>query len=379
MPRGGRGGGRLPFWHGGAVGAASGPRADTVLVSVTGSTQNTSQVRAPLGEFAAAAALLGDATEWSVRFAALLAAAPETRKEDASPVTAADLALQAMLALGLAEIDPGASIVGEESTQVFRAPGGDALRRLVHELVRSARPGLSDADIDRAIDAGAADGRGERQWVIDPIDGTRGYLRGQQYCSCLAYVERGVVRFGAAGCPRLGTGGEGAFVAATAGGGTWRWAGMRPDGPARRVSAASASRTPFVACESPEVSDRAKRRLRTLGETLASPLIALPMESQCKFVLVATGDADLAIRFPPRDPTAGGVDMVWDYAGAVLMVDEAGGRMTDCEGRALRFGRGRAIEGNRGVLAGASWLHRAVVDALPEASRRFERGESRHD
>lgn len=360
------------------------PRADTVTASVSASALNPSEAGSPLGDFAAAAALVGEATAWSVRFASALASAPETRKSDASPVTAADLALQALLAIGLAEIDPGAAIVGEESTQVFRAPGGDALRRLVHEFVRSARPGLSGADIDRAIDAGGADGTSDRQWVIDPIDGTRGYLRGQQYCSCLAYLERGVVRFGAAGCPRLGVASEGAFVAATEGGGTWRWSGVRPDGPAQRVAAASARRDPLVACESPEVSPRAKRRLRTLGETLAAsgadraPLVALPMESQCKFVLVATGEADLAIRFPPRDQAAGGADMVWDYAGAVLMVEEAGGRMTDCEGQPLRFGRGRSIEGNRGVLAGAPWLHAAVVAALPEASLRFDRGESRH-
>jgi 3'(2'), 5'-bisphosphate nucleotidase len=374
MPRGGVGDARLPFWHE-KGGGGSRRRPDTVIASMPRSAQYRSELRSPLGEFAAAAELLGEVTEWSVRFAADLAAAPETRKADASPVTAADLAIQALLVVGLAEVDPGAAIVGEESTQVFRAPGGDALRRLVQEFARRARPSLTDAQIDRAIDAGASDGTADRQWVIDPIDGTRGYLRGQQYCTCLAYLEQGEVRFGAAGCPRLAPAEGGAFVAATVGGGAWRWSGLRPLGDPRRIAAASTRRDPFVACESPEVSSRAKRRLRILGETLAAPLVALPMESQCKFVLVATGEADLAIRFPPRDPAAGGADMVWDYAGAVLMVEEAGGRMTDCEGRTLRFGRGRSIEGNRGVLAGAAWLHGAVVGALPEASLRFDRCE----
>lgn len=329
-----------------------------------------------LGEFAAAAALLGEATHWSRRFAERLGGAKATKKSDASPVTAADLALQALLVLGLRERYGSESIVGEESTAVFSAAGGSEFRASVHALVRSVRPELPAEEIDDAIDRGRGDGLSDVQWVIDPIDGTRGYLGGQQYCTCLALVRERVVVFGAAGCPRLGE--DGRFFASCLGRGTWAWEGIRPSGLGRKARARAERRDPAIVCQSRYISERAHRRMRLMGDALAAPLESRLVDSQCKFVLVAGGDADLAMRLPSREPSAG-VDMVWDYAGAMLMVEEAGGHMTDCDGAALRFGRGRAIEGNRGILAAAPWLHRAAIEALPEADRRLAAAERTGD
>ncbi len=306
------------------------------------------------------------ASRAAVRFAERLQDDPAGRadKSDASPVTAADLALQAILNILLAERYGARSAVGEESTAVFS--GDSRLREVVHELVRTERPGLAAAAIDAAIDAADGDGTEPRHWVMDPIDGTRGYLRGQQYCICLAFIDEGVPVFGAAGCPRLGAAGR--VVAAVRQGGTWEWEGLamaeRPV--AVRVREAGGDGEPLRACVSPDLGPRSRARLESLADGLVAAVPALKtagMESQVKFVLVARGEADLAVRFPVGDPTRDR-DMIWDYAGAVTMVEEAGGRMTDCRGGPLRFGRGRAIDRNAGVLCAAEWAWRPAVERL---------------
>ncbi len=333
--------------------------------------------------------LVAEATRWSVEFAAQLTSEPHgggtAAKSDASPVTAADLAVQALLVHGLREHYGDMPVVGEESTAVFCEGGADerrerleehdgqySLRASVHKFVRQARPGLTPTQIDEAIDAGCADGTSREQWIIDPIDGTRGYLGGQQYCVCLAFVRDQVPLFGAAGCPRLGT--RGSIIGAVPGGGAWCWSGLDlSEAPAQMVTSRSAREAggALVVCESPQASARARSRMRRLAESLNRQVIVRPMESQCKFVLVANGQADLAIRFASNDP-ARNRDMVWDYAGAVVFAEEAGARMTDCDGAPLRFGRGRAIERNRGILCAASWLHADAVRACRSVDHEFD-------
>lgn len=356
------GGDRLPFWHEGA-----GYSLRSVTSRPDFSPERTAVDPAwAAAEWSPAIEAVALAARAAVRFAERLEAEPkgQVAKADASPVTAADLALQALLVLMLTERYGPSAAVGEESTAVF---GSDpALRGLVHDLVRSERPGLDGRAIDDAIDAAGGDGTERRHWVMDPIDGTRGYLRGLQYCTCLALVEDGVPVFGAVGCPRLGP--RGRILAAVRGGGTREWEGLDPAGPAApvRVRPPGSADDPVRACASPEIGPRSRARLESLAAGLRSPPAGLAleaMESQVKFALVARGDVDLAVRFPSGDP-ARDRDMIWDYAGAVTFVEEAGGRMTDCRGEPLRFGRGRSIERNAGVLCAAGWAWKPAVDRL---------------
>lgn len=46
-------------------------------------------------------------------------------------------------------------------------------------------------------------GRTGRFWTLDPIDGTKGFLRGDQYAVCLALIDNGQVQVGVLGCPNL--------------------------------------------------------------------------------------------------------------------------------------------------------------------------------
>src|SRR4051794_31834705 len=113
-----------------------------------------------------------------------------TSKADQSPVTVADYASQALISLALAEAFPTDPIVGEESSAGLRGDAGSPLAASVLEAVRTVRAdvGLDEicAALDRCSDPGGATGR---RWTVDPVDGTKGFLRNQQYAVALALIE----------------------------------------------------------------------------------------------------------------------------------------------------------------------------------------------
>jgi 3'(2'), 5'-bisphosphate nucleotidase len=103
--------------------------------------------------------------------------------------------------------------------------------------------------------------------------------------------------------------------------------------------------------------DQASRIARRLGVTEPG----VRMDSQAKYAAVARGDADVYLRLPTRPDYR---ERIWDHAAGCLVVTEAGGRVTDVAGRTLDVGRGRTLEANRGVVAAASTIHAAVLDAV---------------
>ena len=90
----------------------------------------------------------------------------------------------------------------------------------------------------------------------------------------------------------------------------------------------------------------------------------LLMDSQAKHVTVAAGASDLLMRFPPD---AEFHDAVWDQAAGSLLIEEAGGRVTDLAGQPLDFTGGRRLLRNTGMLASNGLLHRAALEAVQRA------------
>jgi len=125
-----------------------------------------------------------------------------TAKADSSPVTVADLAAQALISMALAEALPSDGLMGEEDSRpLLDAPLlADAVLARVHE----ERPGATIADViaalDRCDDAG---GPGRRWWTLDPVDGTKGFLRNEQYAVALALIDDGEVVLAVMGAPNL--------------------------------------------------------------------------------------------------------------------------------------------------------------------------------
>ena len=112
-------------------------------------------------------------------------------KDDRSPVTVADYAVQAIVALALLEGDGDVLIVGEERADLLRKPEQTRVFEQVVDAVRIIRPAVPPSAVLEAIDHCGHDGTGAGYWTLDPIDGTKGFLRGDQYSIALALIEHG--------------------------------------------------------------------------------------------------------------------------------------------------------------------------------------------
>jgi 3'(2'), 5'-bisphosphate nucleotidase len=292
-----------------------------------------------------------------------LATAEALKKKDKSPVTVADFASQAIVCERLARVLPRDPVVGEEGSEELRKPEQAALLdAVVREVTREV-----SADRDQVlewIDRGGAPARGRRYWTLDPIDGTKGFLRGEQYAVALGLIEAGEVVVGILGCPNLddGQGGRGILLAAARGGGAraldlWT-AGS--GGSAIGVSGVrSASEARF--CESVEAEHSDQQQSARIAAELGITQAPFRIDSQCKYAAIARGDASIYLRMPTR---ADYREKIWDHAAGKLVVEEAGGRVTDVEGHALDFGHGRTLDANRGIVATCGPIHDRVIEVV---------------
>jgi 3'(2'), 5'-bisphosphate nucleotidase len=283
-------------------------------------------------------------------------------KGDDSPVTVADFAVQALVCATLTDSLGAIEMVGEEDTTDLRADGQSALRDGVGELVRNQLG--ADATPERVINwigLGACDGSADRFWTLDPIDGTKGFLRGDQYAIALGLIEHGEVVLGVLGCPNLPNpdGSRGAVFVASAGS-CEAYLGDAP----RAVSVRVARPTSLAAarfCESVESGHSDQDQSARVAALLGIEAPPYRIDSQCKYAAVARGDASIYLRLPTR---ADYREKIWDHAAGKLVVEQAGGRVTDVDGQPLDFARGLQLEANRGVIATDGRFHDDVVAAV---------------
>jgi len=285
-------------------------------------------------------------------------------KKDKSPVTVADFASQAVVCAILAKHLPEIGVVGEEDSEELRSDENTELRA---EVVRRASKGLNqtlrEAAVLDHIDRGNGDPCAERYWTLDPIDGTKGFLRGEQYAVALALIESGEVVFGALGCPNLDNHGKrGAlFVASRGGEASVRdlWHANAVEDRVRVASITAASEARF--CESVESGHSDQTESAEIAERLGITLEPYRIDSQCKYACVARDDASIYLRLPTRKDYR---EKIWDHAAGKLVVEAAGGRVTDVNGAALDFTRGRTLEENRGIVATCGSIHDEVLAAV---------------
>ncbi len=298
-------------------------------------------------------------------------------KDDRSPVTVADFAVQAVVAMALRESTPQVHIVGEEQAGVLRQPEHDAVRQAVVEAVRIVRPDARDDDVLAAIDACDHDATAESYWTLDPIDGTKGFLRGQQYAVALARIEAGRVVLGAMGCPNLSTDWQrpfddpdptGVIYAACEGRGCRQWAADAPGRDPtpvlneRSLSAFDPGEIVRI-CESVESAHSRHTDSQRVASHLGLTVEYARLDSQCKYAVVARGQADAYLRMPSRKDY---VEKIWDHAAGSLIAAEAGAVVTDVMGSPLDFGRGRRLEANRGVVCAVGAAHPMIIRAIDE-------------
>jgi 3'(2'), 5'-bisphosphate nucleotidase len=315
----------------------------------------------------------------------------ELSKDDKSPVTKGDFGAQALIIQAITKNFPNDQIVAEEESSELRQDA--ALRSEIWDLVRDIK--LEDTASDELvggalpsevamldiIDQGkSAGGPKGRIWALDPIDGTKGFLRGGQYAVCLALIEDGDVKVGVIGCPNLPVDdaasltadigsqqtddkGKGVLMSAVKGEG----AVSRPLTNAGLAPKKSISMRPVpdishaVFCEGVEGAHSNQDDNAAVARRLGITSPSVRLDSQAKYCSIARGAGDIYLRLPVRKDYQ---EKIWDHAAGDLIVREAGGQVTDIYGKRLDFTKGRTLADNKGVVAAPVAIQDQVIEAV---------------
>lgn len=320
-------------------------------------------------ELKAAVEAVHKASKLCIRVQSSLVSEETVRKKDDSPVTVADFGAQAVICHELMKAFPDIPIVAEEDSSELRAEGGKALAARVLEYASEVFPGMDEASLIAAIDSGDyGGGESGRFWTLDPIDGTKGFLRGEQYAVALALVEDGQVVIGVLGCPSLSLdlnnpeSQTGCILTAVRGEGS----SMRPleHNTPKHIAVSDIDdpkHAPF--CESVESSHSSHGDSARIAELLGVKAPPIRIDSQCKYAVLARGDASIYLRLPTKKDY---VEKIWDHAAGSIIVEEAGGIVTDVNGKTLDFSLGRTLSGNKGILGTNGLIHEKVLATVAE-------------
>ena len=288
-------------------------------------------------------------------------------KSDRSPVTVADFGSQAIICKFIREKFPNDTILAEEDSTELRKPGYskilEPVTRYVHDFIPDASPEKVSAWIDYSSHFTKV-----RFWTLDPIDGTKGFLRGDQYAIALALIENGIVKLGLMACPNLYVdkdqpdGNRGCLFLALRGKGSFQ---MDLEGGHKQRLLVSKAENPseVLITESVEPDHADHLFHQRVAQRLNILTPSLRMDSQAKYGIVARGEATLYLRVPsPSEPDYR--EKIWDHATGSIIAEEAGGKVTDTLGNPLDFSSGIKMERNHGIVVTNGILHAVVLKAL---------------
>ena len=308
----------------------------------------------------------------------------EIIKDDNSPVTVADYASQAIVAYILAErLGQGLTgagalrLVGEETSAFLRNPQNEAHLAATLAAVQEFWPACDEGALIDAIDCGAGDTDHAEFWTLDPVDGTKGFIRGGQYCVALAYISHGEPVIAAMACPNLardfGVSPEeadphGSIYLAVRGGdsttpfGLWELPGDDPKAEPLHIRRLEhRERDPITVCQPVDPGHSDIAATNRIIAKLGSAHEPVRIDSQCKYAVVGRGQADAYIRLPRRVDY---VERIWDHAAGALIAMEGGCLVSDASGRPLDFGQGRGLEKNRGIVVAPPALHGRILEVV---------------
>ncbi|XWS41306.1 hypothetical protein CRYUN_Cryun17cG0070100 [Craigia yunnanensis] len=330
-------------------------------------------------------------------------------KNDRSPVTVADYGSQELVSIVLQQEFPAEfSLVAEEDSKDLRKDGAQEIVERITKLVNDSLTSdgsygitLSTEDVLKAIDSGKSEGGSQgRHWVLDPIDGTKGFVRGDQYAITLALLDRGKVVLGVLACPNLPltsiSGADrhspnnevGCLFFAEVGGGTY----MQPLDGSSTVKVILIYYNFFAinlsmylqlvhfygiqvqvsAVENPEEASffesyEAAHSMHDLSSLIAQKLgVKAPpvrIDSQAKYGALCRGDGAIYLRLPHK----GYREKIWDHAAGSIVVTEAGGVVTDAAGNPLDFSRGKYLDMDTGIIVTNQKLMPLLFKAVRES------------
>lgn len=289
-------------------------------------------------------------------------------KKDKSPVTVADFASQALICRAIMDAYPDDPVIGEEGAAELRSEEGASFLDQVVEECRKAGQSATGEEVCDWIDRGDLQDYRERFWTLDPIDGTKGFLRKEQYAISLSLVVDGELEIGILGCPNMPVTPNdpnapvGILAWAVRDQGSFYLPIDRPDATANVLRVSGTDQTANARfCESVESGHSSHSWSGQIAESLGIHNEPFRIDSQCKYLAVAMGAADIYLRLPTRP---GYVEKIWDHAGGILIVQEAGGTVTDIHGKPVNLKHGAGLESNEGMVVTNGQFHQQVVDAV---------------
>ncbi|KAK4130828.1 carbohydrate phosphatase [Trichocladium antarcticum] len=312
-------------------------------------------------------------------------------KDDLSPVTVADFAIQALLARVLHGAFPHDGFVGEESADELRQSPA-LLSRVLATIAECAGASLfRDADdLCAAIDSCTTASNSARTWVFDPIDGTKTFIRGEQYAINVALLEDGEQILSVVGCPLLSADatapifdasvdptGAGCMLFAVRGHGAYvrpllvETAEVQPRRlPRHADNVTSPDGLRSVTCWA-LLDSGVDTVHKAVAEQLGVPFPGCDLLGWVpRWAVMALGLANMTVWvYKTRDRHA----KIWDHAGAMLLFEEVGGIVTDVHGKPIDLASGRKLEVNFGFVAAPKAVHhlvlRTVLDTLKVQGR----------
>jgi 3'(2'), 5'-bisphosphate nucleotidase len=283
-----------------------------------------------------------------------------SRKRDSSPVTLADYGAQALLCRTLRRHFPEDGVIAEESGEGFLSlPPAEREQaiRLVGKL-------LGEPVIEEDFVRWLNHGRGvwaDRTWVIDPIDGTEGFIHGRSYAICVGSLVAGAPTDGIIGAP-VSPLDEGGTLFFTDGGAAW--AEPLGEGEPRVLHVSDRTDPASIRVVESYLMGRRSREIadRVYAAAGFDARRIKRYDGMIKYALVAAGAADVFIR-GPRDIRKN-PHKSWDHVAGAALVRVAGGQVTGLDGRGVDFSQGAELRGTLGLIASNGHIHPRLVEAM---------------
>ncbi|MBC8371039.1 MAG: 3'(2'),5'-bisphosphate nucleotidase [Planctomycetes bacterium] len=288
-------------------------------------------------------------------------------KSDSSPVTIADYGCQALIHRAIMLNFPEHGLISEEDSEHLRTNATtDEISSIVRLVSEALGESVSIDQICAWIDhRGGADS--DYIWSIDPIDGTKGFLRKAQYAIAIGLLQGCEPVGGILVCPSLpydlndSSSPVGTLLIGH-GAGTAKKFAVDAE-----LSESVASNT---------VTDSLQMRvLGSVESAHGDPKLVTGMmstskieggfvryDSQAKYAVIAMGGAEMYVRPRSRPDYR---ENIWDHVAGVAVCEAAGAIVSDVDGKALDFSKGEKLLDNRGVLATSNeTAHKLAIDGI---------------
>lgn len=276
-------------------------------------------------------------------------------KADQSPVTLADFASQIFIVSELKNHFSDDEIIAEEENMNFISKKAEnSVEQCLNELNINRLKNVKDYITYHGKPS-------ERQWTVDPIDGTIGFQKGLSYAVGVGFMVNSIPKVCAIAVPNYAGHSLAVFSAEQGHGAhvSYNDDGLMPI----RVSQKN-KLDDFRLCHSlhydkPWVLKFAK----IVGITNF-----IQIDSMLKFAMVADGSADLYIK--PLDENH---SFAWDFLPGDLIVREAGGKVTDLGGNDIKFKDKKCIFTKPGIICSNSLLHKEILKEIKKNLPEFFR------